>query len=120
MLKIKDQYECLVKLIEKIESAKYTIKKAVQEIQELDFGEDTCNIKQFIKKNQNNDISEILITLVNSNMLCRKKTITSQCFRCAEPKSAVGFFLSRLEIEISPIYSTYFHSDPGTLKSSLQ
>ena len=32
LLKIKDQYECLVKLIEKIESAKYTNKKAVQAI----------------------------------------------------------------------------------------
>ena len=29
-------------------------------IQELDFGEDTCNINQYIKKRmQNNDISEI-------------------------------------------------------------
>ena len=30
LLKIKDQYECLVKLIEKMESAKYTIKEALQ------------------------------------------------------------------------------------------
>ena len=59
LLKIKDQYECLVKLIEKMESAKCTIKKAVQAIQELDFGEDTCNINQHIKKRmQNNVISE--------------------------------------------------------------
>ena len=29
LLKIKDQYECLVKLVEKMESAKYTIKEAV-------------------------------------------------------------------------------------------
>ena len=29
LLKIKDQYECLVKLIEKMESAKYTTKEAV-------------------------------------------------------------------------------------------
>ena len=50
LLKIKDQYECLIKLARKIESAKYTIKKAVQAIQELDFGEDTCNINQYIKK----------------------------------------------------------------------
>ena len=50
LLKIKDQYECLVKLIEKMESAKYTIKEAVQAIQELDFCEDTCNINQYIKK----------------------------------------------------------------------
>ena len=49
LLKIKDQYECLVKPIEKMESAKYTIKEAVQAIQELDFGEDTCNINQYIK-----------------------------------------------------------------------
>ena len=48
LLKIKDQYECLVK--EKMKSAKYTIKIAVQAIQELDFGEDTCNINQYIKK----------------------------------------------------------------------
>ena len=43
-----------------MESAKYTIKEAVQAIQELDFGEDTCNINQYIKKRmQNNNISEI-------------------------------------------------------------
>ena len=46
LLKIKDQYECLVKLLEKMESAKYTIKESVQAIQELDFGEGTCNINQ--------------------------------------------------------------------------
>ena len=61
LLKLKDQYEWLVKLIEKMESAKYTIKEAVQAIQELDFGEDTYNINQYIKKRmQNNDISEIV------------------------------------------------------------
>ena len=44
-----------------MESAKYTIKEAVQAIQELNFGEDICNIKQYIKKRmQNNDISEII------------------------------------------------------------
>ena len=48
MLKIKDQYECLVKLMEKMESAKYIFKEAVQAIQELDFGEDTCIINQYI------------------------------------------------------------------------
>ena len=59
--KIKDQYKCVVKLIEKMESAKYTIEEAVQTIQELDFGEDTCNINQYIKKiMQNNDISETI------------------------------------------------------------
>ena len=50
LLKIKNQYECLVKLKEKMESAKYNIKEAVQAIQELNFGEDTCNINQYIKK----------------------------------------------------------------------
>ena len=48
LLKIKDQYECLVKFIEKMESAKYTIKEAVHAIQQLDFGKDTCNINQCI------------------------------------------------------------------------
>ena len=44
-----------------MESAKYTIKEAVQAIQELDFGEERCNINQYIKKRmQNNDISEII------------------------------------------------------------
>ena len=61
LLKIKDQYKCLVKLLEKMESAKYTIKEAVQAIQKLGIGEDTCNINQYIKKKkQNNDISEII------------------------------------------------------------
>ena len=61
LLKIKDQYKCLVKLLEKMESAKYTITEAVQAIQELDFGEDTCNINQHIKKRmQKNGISEII------------------------------------------------------------
>ena len=61
LLKTKDQYECLVKLIEKTESAKYTTKEAVQAIQERDFGEDTCNINQYIKKRmQNNGISEMI------------------------------------------------------------
>ena len=49
LLKIKDQYECLVKLIEKMERAKYTVEEAVQAIQKLDFGKDTCNINQYIK-----------------------------------------------------------------------
>ena len=57
LLKIKDQYECVVKLTEKMESAKYSIKEAIQAIQELDVGEDTCNINQYIKKRmQSNDI----------------------------------------------------------------
>ena len=44
-----------------MESATYTIKEAVQAIQELDFGEDTCNINQYIKKRmQTTDISEII------------------------------------------------------------
>ena len=44
-----------------MESAKYTIKEAVQAIQELDFGEVTCNINQYIKKGmQNSDIFEII------------------------------------------------------------
>ena len=61
MLKIKDHYECLVKLTEKMESAKSTIKKAVQAIQELDFGGDIGNINQHIKKRmQDNDIFEII------------------------------------------------------------
>ena len=58
LLKSKDKCECLVKLTEKMESAKYTIKEAMQAIQELDFGED---INQYIKKRmQSNGISEII------------------------------------------------------------
>ena len=44
LLKIKDQYECLVKLIEGMENARYITKKAVQAIQVIDFGEDTSGI----------------------------------------------------------------------------
>ena len=47
--------------MEKMKSAKYTIKNAVQAIQELNFGEDFSNINQYIKKRmQNNNISEII------------------------------------------------------------
>ena len=61
LLNIKGQYECLVKLIEMMESAKYTIKEAVQAIQELDFGEDTCSINRYIqKRRQNNDMSKVI------------------------------------------------------------
>ena len=62
LLKIKDQYECLVKLLEKMESAKYTGKEAAQAIEGLGFGEYTCYINQYIKKEmmQNKDISEII------------------------------------------------------------
>jgi len=61
--KIKDQYECLIKLIESMESAKHTIKEALQAIQELDFRDHTCNINRYIKKRmQNIDISKIIKT----------------------------------------------------------
>ena len=44
-----------------MESAKYAIKEAVQAIQKLDFGKNTCNINQYIRKRtQNNDIFEII------------------------------------------------------------
>ena len=44
LLNIKDFCECLAKLIETMENAKYIIKEAVQAIHEFDFGESTCNI----------------------------------------------------------------------------
>ena len=37
LLKIKDKYECLAKLIETMESTKYTIKEAMQVMQDLEF-----------------------------------------------------------------------------------
>ena len=49
--------------MEKMESAIYTIKKAVQAIQELEFSEDTCNINRYIEKRmQNSDISKVINT----------------------------------------------------------
>ena len=61
LLKSKGRYECLVKLIEMMKSAKYAIKEAVEAIQELDLREDTCNTIRYIKKRrQNNDISRII------------------------------------------------------------
>ena len=61
-----------------METAKYTIKEAVQAIQELYFGEDTCNINQYIKKRtQNNDISEIM------NM--ERQDISPTCFKILSP-----------------------------------
>ena len=44
-----------------MESAKCTIKEAMQTIQELDFAENTCSISRYIKKRiQNNVISKIM------------------------------------------------------------
>lgn len=61
LLKIKQQYESLVSHIEALESAKYSIKEAVQAIQELNFEEDSCGIKPYItKRMQKNDISKIM------------------------------------------------------------
>ena len=52
-----------------MENAEYTIKEALQAIQELDFREDTCYIKQYIKKRmQNNDIFKI-INMERQNIL---------------------------------------------------
>ena len=88
LLKIKDQYECLVKLIEKMKSAKYTIKEAVQAIQKLDFGEDTCNINQYIKnKMQNNDISEII------NI--KKQDISSAVYHMLQNSQPTSAFVER-------------------------
>ena len=50
LLKIKNQCECLVKFIEKIESGMFIVKEAVQAIQELDFGEDTCKSTNTLNK----------------------------------------------------------------------
>ena len=59
-----------------MESAKHTIKQAVQAIRELDFGEDTCNINQCIKKRmQNNGISKIIIIM-------EKQDISWLCITC--------------------------------------
>ena len=44
-----------------MESAEYTIEEAVQAIQELDFGENTCSINRYIqKRRQNNDMSKAI------------------------------------------------------------
>ena len=51
----------MVSHIEALESAKYSIKEAVQAIQELNFEEDSCGIKPYItKRMQKNDISKIM------------------------------------------------------------
>ena len=50
LIKIKDQYECLVMRTEKMESAKYTFKEALQAIQELDFGEIFVTSTSTLKK----------------------------------------------------------------------
>ena len=51
LLKIKDHYECLVKLIKKIESAKYTIKEAVQASKNLTLVKILVTSTNRLKKN---------------------------------------------------------------------
>ena len=60
------------------------LKGAVQAIQELDFGQDICNINQYIKKSmQNNDIFEII------NMKRQDISLTVyHVFQSSQPTSA--------------------------------
>ena len=61
LLKIEDQYKCLVRFIETMESAKYTINEAVQAIQEFEFREGTCSTNRYIQERvQNIDTSKII------------------------------------------------------------
>ena len=65
-----------------MESAKYTIKETVQAILELDFGEGTCNVNQYIKKRmQNNDVSEI----INPERQDISPAIYITCFKILSP-----------------------------------
>ena len=58
LFKIKDYYECQVKLVETTECA---ILEAMRVVQELNFKEDNCSIKRyFTKRTQNNDNSKIM------------------------------------------------------------
>ena len=50
LIKFKNQNQCLVKLKKTLESSKYTIKEAVQAMQELDLEEDTSSINRYIQK----------------------------------------------------------------------
>ena len=53
-----------------MENATYTIKEAMQAIQELFFGEDTSSINRFIQKRlQNIDISKMHTTLAFSDLV---------------------------------------------------
>jgi len=52
LLKIKDQYECLVNLIDIMESAKCTIKEAVQAIQGIDLEKILVTLAVTLKKNR--------------------------------------------------------------------
>ena len=93
-LKIKDQYECLVKLIKIMESVKYTIKEAVQTIKELDLGEDTTNFNRFIQKRmQNNNISKVM-NIKRPDIGCLQFTSTFSAHNCFCRKK---FFSSRTE-----------------------
>ena len=56
LLKFKDQYNCLVKLLETMESVKYTIKEAVQANQTLDLEDDTCGINCYIEKKESKTV----------------------------------------------------------------
>ena len=50
LLKIKNQYESLVKLAETKENANYTVKEEMQAFQDLDLGENTCDINPYLQK----------------------------------------------------------------------
>ena len=50
-------------MVEVIESSTYTIKQAYQDLKNLDFGEDHCNIKPYLEKRLKGSDAEVIVTL---------------------------------------------------------
>ena len=82
-----------------MESVKYTITKAEQAIQELDFGEDTCDINQYIKKRMQNNYLE---TTILNNKYGKARYFTS-CVSHASKSSAHICFCRKTLFHIEKI-----------------
>ena len=50
LMQIKSQYSCLIELIEQSESREFSIRTAQTKLAELNFGEDSCSIREYIDK----------------------------------------------------------------------
>ena len=62
LMKIKLEYNALASLVSKMEEKKYTIKEAHTDIISLNFGDDSCNIADYIDRRlKKNDLLDIIL-----------------------------------------------------------
>ena len=85
---IKREYARLLNLIHKCEFRSYSITQAFKDINELDFGNDSCKLKDYIRKrldkNQLKEIVEMKDTQVSPSILACCTNALPQMLKLSE------------------------------------